>query len=91
MTAEDIARWTRRPTIIGGQVAPDDWIVLRDGVALGRVYRRPYIPGTPAFWWGSWTHPPQQGHVETMDAALEMCRRAIGDLPVPHKYGRPRG
>ena len=87
MTDSDIARWTRRPTVINGQAAPNDWIILRDGVALGRVYQAPYIPGTPAFWWGSWTHPPQQGRVETMAAALQACRTAIGDLPIPRERG----
>lgn len=79
-------RWTRTPTVIAGQTRPDDWIILRDGVALGRVYRSPPMAGVPPFWWGSWTHPPQQGHVETLDEAFEACRRAIGDKPVPREY-----
>lgn len=91
MSTDNIIRWSRRPSVISGHSAPDDWIILRDGVALGRVYRPPFIPGVPVFWWGTWTHPPEQGRVETMDAALEACRRAIGDLPVPREYGPSRG
>jgi hypothetical protein len=65
--------WTHRATVIGGQTAPGDRQVLRDGVPVGRVYfGSNYIP--PMQW--RWFCGSQHGSAETMADALECVRRA---------------
>ena len=75
--------WSRRPTLIGGRTAPDDWSVLRDGVAVGRVHPRPYMVDGPKLTWSTWTLPSQSGSAETLEDALEAIRQAVEGLPDP--------
>lgn len=81
-------RWSLRRTIISCATIPEDFCVLRDGVCLGRVHRAPYVPKAPPFIWASWPHPAQSGRADSLDAALDLCRNAIGDLPVPQHIQR---
>lgn len=80
--------WSRRPTVINGETAQDDYVIIRDGIALGRVHRAPFVQGAPAFTWASWTIPAQQGTADTLDNAAEACRAEIGDKPVPDHIKR---
>ena len=81
-------RWARRLCSVGGKTAVDDYVVTRDGISLGRVLRAPYIVGTSSFQWSSWTHPAQSGRAPTLAKALQDCRSAIGDLPIPPHIAR---
>ncbi len=69
--------WTRRPCIIGGQTAPDDFTIYRHKQAVGRVCRAVALPGTRPFHWMTWTHPCANGRAETFDQALHELREAI--------------
>jgi len=70
--------WTRKRTVIGGGHTPGDWLVLRHGQQVGRVYA---VPGGammgPRYFWGVWTEPVASGTAETLDAALEAVRSTI--------------
>lgn len=69
--------WTRRPTVIGGQTAPDDFVIQRGGQSVGRVCRAVALPGTRPFHWMTWTYPSANGRSETFDQALHELREAI--------------
>lgn len=69
--------WTRRPTLIGGQTAPDDFTVLRRDQPVGRVTRAVAIPGATPFAWMTWTYPADNGRAQTLDEALDQLRCAI--------------
>jgi len=88
--------WTRRLTIIGGRTEPDDYTILRNGQAVGRVHRSP-ATGVQAFAWFTWTRPAARGYADTLEDALHMVREAIrsrwpDDLPrVPLAAGERNG
>lgn len=71
--------WTRTPTVIAGETAPDDWIVRRDGRDVGRVIRARNHPIETPWSWCSWPAKgrSQRGYVTTMDEALEAVRQAV--------------
>lgn len=70
--------WTRRITWIGGQYWPDDWIVLRDGVTVGRVHTEMLTNPTRHVWmWFKQVGDGRQGEAPTLDAALEALRAAV--------------
>lgn len=66
--------WTHRPTIIGGQTAPDDRTVYFDGRAVGRVYFA--VNMWPPRQW-VWTCGSAHGRSETMAEALEAVRNSL--------------
>lgn len=72
--------WTRQRTLIGGQTAPDDWTVLRDGRAVGRVMQvfSPVNENRAAWAWFAWCHPASDGRCNTLGEALEQVRQAVG-------------
>lgn len=69
--------WTRRPTLIGGQTAPDDVTVLRHDQAVGRVTRSVAIQGAAPYAWMTWTYPADNGRAQSLDDALDQLRAAI--------------
>lgn len=69
--------WTRRPTLIGGQTAPDDVTVLRHAQAVGRVTRSVAIRGAAPYAWMTWTYPADSGRAQSLDEALDQLRAAI--------------
>jgi hypothetical protein len=40
-----------RPCVIAGEAAPDDWSVVCDGVAIGRILRTHMLPDGKAWLW----------------------------------------
>lgn len=69
--------WTRRRTVIGGQVCPDDWTVRLDGRDVGRVLLGYGSRGGREWIWASWGRTPENGRVETLEEALECVRRSV--------------
>ena len=71
--------WTRKRTFIDGECNADgDWLVLRHGQEVGRVY--PVAAGSilgAHYFWCIWTDPTDSGKAETLGAALEAVRGAI--------------
>lgn len=70
--------WTRKRTFIGGRYVDNDWMVLRHGQEVGRVYSVPVgsMLG-PHFSWSTLTLPPARGRADTLDEALEQMRETI--------------
>jgi hypothetical protein len=74
-------RFTRRHCIIGGQSAPDDWSILRDGQLIGRVLLQDHMPvDAPDRWRWSLFSPPAypgaSGLARSMEDALEAVKAA---------------
>lgn len=70
--------WTRKATVIGGEVLSDDWTVRLDGQDVGRVRLDPHPYNDAAKWmWASWKLPASQGRADTMEEALEAVRGAV--------------
>ncbi len=70
--------WTRRLTWPGER--DDDWVVLRDGVIVGRVYQVTYYNPMREVWaWFKQTIPGRSGEAKTLEAALEAVRQAVGE------------
>jgi hypothetical protein len=70
--------WTRRKTVIAGQTYQDDWTVLYRRIAVGRVLKTTLMNPRRDLWtWHSWMYPAQNGQADTLDEALEACRRAV--------------
>jgi hypothetical protein len=70
--------WTRRRTLIDGEGRPDDWIIVRRGQEIGRVYKRDLPRGEGVVWeWMTWTYPNDHGSADTMEQALEKLRAFI--------------
>lgn len=66
-----VLRFTRRPTVIGGQRGTDDYSILLNGTNIGRVMR--YIqgsPGTEHWTWSTSTDPMLGGRTGSMNDAL---------------------
>jgi hypothetical protein len=66
-----------RPTEIGGIKHADDYIVIWDGISIGRILKQPGIPpGRPDWSWGvGFPHKPQQAWMRGMERDLEECKR----------------
>lgn len=70
--------WTRKRTVIGGQVCPDDWVVYRDCRYVGRVYRTIITNPRRDVWsWSKTYGYGRQGYSETLEEALEALRETI--------------
>jgi hypothetical protein len=71
--------WTRKPTRIGGQTAPDDWVVCWRGQRCGRVLRvhSPATESRTAWHWSAWCDPAAHGRCEDFAEGLENVRRAV--------------
>ena len=71
--------WTRRQTFPD---AANDYIVLRDGLIVGRVMldEKQGINWSRTVWlWSTVTRPAQQGYADTLEAALEAVREHATD------------
>lgn len=68
-----------RRTVIGGETAPDDYVVIWDGIAIGRIHRQIGMPkGAPSVAWGvsfpgKPQHPWMRGHAED----VEECQKRV--------------
>lgn len=68
-------RWTRRRTVLAGEVCRDDWVALCDGWTVGRVRLTQGGPQDGRWAWAVQTLPSQSGYVDTLEAALEAIRQ----------------
>jgi len=66
-----------RITEIGGIKHADDYLVIWDGISIGRILKQPGIPhGRPDWSWSvGFPHKPQQAWMRGMEANLEECKR----------------
>lgn len=66
-----------RKTVIGGETAPDDYVVIWDGLPIGRIMRQPSVPtGNPNWSWGIILHvKPQTNAMRGTSHDLEECQR----------------
>lgn len=68
--------WTRKLTWPGR--TPDDWLVLRDGVSVGRVYLTTLRNPTRDVWvWFRQVGHGRNGEAPTLQEALEAVRAAV--------------
>ena len=81
------AHWTRKVTF---EPELDDWVVLRDGLVVGRVMRddqQSSRQSRPQWAWSVVTMPSKNGWSDSMEAALEEVRARASD-----KWGhKPHG
>ncbi|NDW32949.1 hypothetical protein [Salipiger sp. PrR007] len=71
--------WTRKRTIIAGRTDGDnDWLVLKDGQTIGRVYATHISNPTLRWMWIVQVGPTGHGYAPSMDAALDEVRRRVG-------------
>jgi hypothetical protein len=72
-------RWTMRPTW-DDATDLEDWVVLRNGVSVGRICRRRLVGGTVAYAWFMnrlfTINANAQGRADTLDEAKAGFRRA---------------
>lgn len=66
-----------RKTVIGGETAPDDWLVIWDGLSVGRILRQPGMPTNRPNWsWGViLPNKPQADWMRGICSDLEECKR----------------
>src|SRR5579859_322150 len=66
-----------RKALIGGETAPDDYIVVWNGITIGRILKQPGVPvGRPNWLWSlAFPHIPQQPHMRGLVSDLEECKR----------------
>jgi hypothetical protein len=81
-----------RRTVIGGETAANDYVVVWDGITIGRVLKVAGVGGRETWNWGvTFPHRPahrgQAGDLDGMQAALQ--GRVVGD-PSRADRGRRR-
>jgi len=71
--------FTRRPCVIGGEVAPDDWSILFDGVLVGRVRMEANAPAwiDDRWQWATILVPAQSGRSPSLGAALSAIKASV--------------
>jgi hypothetical protein len=71
--------WTRKPTLIGGKTAPDDWLVLCQGQACGRVYltHSAVSEARTRMEWSALSYPGGHGPCETLEEGCHQVRDRI--------------
>lgn len=71
--------WTRKLTLIGGKTALDDWLILCQGEACGRVYLTlsPVTAQRTIWAWAAWSYPGGNGRCDTLDEACDLVRAKI--------------
>lgn len=82
-------RWTRKRTFEEDQ---EDWVVLRDGLVVGRVMldeHQSSRAGKTKWLWSLLTMPARNGSAETMEEALEEIRSRATDNWGHQPHGWP--
>lgn len=69
-----MAHWTRKLTVINGQTEPNDWMIYRNGIPVGRVYDARISTGGGRWVWTVQVGQVGMGHAETFEDALEIVR-----------------
>src|SRR3569832_1075916 len=66
-----------RPTVIAGERGRDDYVVIWDGLSIGRILKQPGVPhGRPNWSWGvHFPHKPQPPSHRGLCSDLEECKR----------------
>lgn len=84
-----MSRWARKPTF---EPDADDWVVLRDGLMVGRVMldaQQTSRQGCPQWMWTVITMPARSGTVATLEVALEKVRQLSSHLWAHQPHGWP--
>lgn len=80
--------WARRRTWIGGRSHDDDWIVLRNGLPVGRVMLQQLQNPQRRVWcWFKQVGYGRQAQAQTLDAALNALRAAVLADDADHPAG----
>ncbi|MET4170941.1 hypothetical protein ABIB99_002023 [Bradyrhizobium sp. LA6.1] len=82
---------TMRRTVIGGETAQDDYIVIWDELTIGRIFRSIGVGGAQTWSWSvSLPNVPQpsthRGRASSLDAAKASFRGAWSDLQAKVGY-----
>lgn len=66
-----------RPTVIAGERGEDDYVIIWDGLSIGRILKQPGVPhGRPNWSWGvHFPHNPQLDAHRGLCSDLEECKR----------------
>ncbi|UEM08993.1 hypothetical protein J4G43_030100 [Bradyrhizobium barranii subsp. barranii] len=80
-----------RRTVIGGETAPDDYIVTWDRLSIGRIFKTTAVGGNDAWSWScALPNVPQpsthRGRAGSLDAAKAAFRAAWTDLESQLSY-----
>lgn len=73
---------TLRKTLIGDETAPDDFVVIWDGIEIGRIFRQSGAPahGGETWWWGITLHrPPLPAPIEGKCRDLNEAKHQFRD------------
>lgn len=81
-----------RPTVIAGETAPGDYLVIWDELPIGRIYKTVAVGGAPTWSWScALPNVPQPSHrrgrAATLDLAKIDFRRAWQDLQSQISHG----
>lgn len=84
-----------RRTIIGGETAPDDYAVIWDELAIGRIFKAVAVGGQDAWSWSCFlSNVPQpsshRGRASSLEAAKVQFRAAWTDLQSQISYAQIR-
>lgn len=90
--------WKRKPTIIGGQTADGDFLILRDRQVVGRVSPAHLIEGAQPYIWATYTYPPAHGRADSLIDAEEAVRwfvrshwpDSVMHVPLAAERGKPK-
>ncbi|MBW7967597.1 hypothetical protein [Bradyrhizobium sp. BR 10261] len=80
-----------RCTIISGETAPDDYVVIWDGLHIGRIFKTEAVGGGATWSWScALPNVPQpsqhRGHAGSLTAAKDAFRGAWDDLQQQVSY-----
>jgi hypothetical protein len=65
-----------RPTVIAGEKGKDDYLVIWNGISIGRIPEVTAVGGRDAWNWGvSFPHQPQLPAHRGQESDLEECKR----------------
>ena len=80
-----------RRTVIGGQSAPNDFVVMWDGISIGRIFLSLGVGGRDIWTWSCFIHnvpqpPRHHGSASTLHEAKASFRHAWEDLQTMLSY-----
>lgn len=93
--SDDTTDLRLRRTVIGGETAPDDYVVVWDDLIIGRIFRTTGTAGSEAWSWSvALPNVPQPSHhrgrATTLAAAKAAFRVAWADLQGQVSYQQIR-
>lgn len=84
--------WTRKRTVIGGQVCEDDWCIYWDGRSVGRVFKYYLTNPLREVWsWSKLYGRQAGGYVATLEEGLETLRETILKMEAEEAAKRSSG